>query len=189
MTEIPECVMIKSLKKGDMSAFRKLFDTKYSLFYAFVKGLVKDVFIAEDITQNVFMKVWINREKLNQNQSLNSYMYVIAKNEVRDHFRLKVNSVSHQEVDDDTKVFVEDFEGVIDAEIMSEQVAKVVSEMPLQRQKIFVLSREKMLSNKEIAEKLNLSVRTVERHIFLALSDIRSKLPAFSFFLFTLIFK
>ena len=175
--------LVEGLIRGDMSSFQKLFDEKYTLFYTFIKGMVKNAWLAEDITQNIFMKVWINKEKLNPNQLLHNYLYVLAKNEVRDHFRLKSN-LAHQEIQECDKVFIEDFEGTIDVGIMTERVAAIVSQMPEQRRKIYQLSRNKMFSNKEIAEKLNLSVRTVERHILLALQDIRKNLPAYYLCLF-----
>lgn len=188
MLKFSEREIVEGLKKGNMSSFRILFDEKYAQFYAFINGLVKNSWIAEDITQNVFMKVWINKEKLNPGQSLHNYLYVLAKNEVRDHFRLKANS-AHQQLQGQDKIFVEDFDGTIDAKMMKEQVAEIVSKMPEQRRLVFSLSREKLLSNKQIARELNLSVRTVERHILLALKDIRSGLPVFFLFLYLGLFK
>lgn len=185
MIEFSDRDVIKGVMKGDIHSFQKLFDAKYSLFYAFIKGMIKNAWLAEDITQNIFMKVWINREKLNPDQSLHNYLYVLAKNEIRDHFKLKSN-LNHQKVQEEDKSFTEDFEGTIDVEIMTKQIAEIVARMPNQRQKVYLMSREKMLSNNEIAKKLNLSVRTIERHILLALQDIRKSLPAFYLFLFLL---
>ena len=183
MNDFSDRELIEGLIEGDMNSFRKLFDEKYTLFYTFIKGMIKNTWLAEDITQNIFMKVWVNREKLNPNQSLHNYLFVLAKNEVRDHFKLKSNSY-HQEIKENHRIFVEDFEGAIDVQVMRERVTNIVSKMPGQRKKVYELSREKMLSNKEIAEKLNLSVRTVERHLLLALQDIRKNLSLFYFFLF-----
>jgi len=178
--------LIEGLISGDMASYKKLFESKYTTFYTFIKGMVKQVCVAEDITQNIFMKVWINRTKLNRSQSIHNYLYVLAKNEVRDYFRLKSNS-AHDEVNENLQPFVEDLEGLIDVKLIKEQVAFAVSQMPDKRQQIYILSREKMLSNKEISELLNLSVRTVERHIFLALKDIRNYISELSF-LFTMLF-
>jgi len=72
----------------------------------------------------------------------------------------------------------------MDVQTMTQCVAGIVSKMPEQRKKVYQLSREKMLSNKEIAEQLQLSVRTIERHLFLALQDIRKNLPLYYLFLF-----
>ena len=177
MTNSSDRNLIQGIRKGDIDSFRKLFDEKYSLFYVFIEGLVKNSVWAEDITQNVFLKVWVNRAKLNPEQSIHTYLYVLARNEVRDHFRLKSN-MSHQSVQEDHQVYSEDFAGQMDAQTISDQIDKIVSQMPEQRQKVFVLSRKEMLSNKEIAHKLNLSVRTVERHIFLAMKEIKRHLPA-----------
>ncbi len=188
MLESPDCVMVKGLRRGDMSSFRKLFDEKYMVFYTFIKGMTKDAWLAEDITQNIFMKVWVNKEKLKPDQSIHNYLYVLAKNEVRDHFKLKSNLV-HQQLEEHDKMLFEDFEGTIDAERMQEKIVEVVSKMPEQRQMVYRLSREKMLSNKKIADELNISVRTVERHILLALKDIRKYLPLFFLFLHLILFK
>ena len=183
MTDFSDRNLLERLKNGDMGSFRKLFDEKYTIFYCFIKGMIKNAWLAEDITQNIFMKVWINRDKLDSEQSIHSYLYVLAKNEVRDYFKLKAN-MFHNEVQEEHKVFSEDFEGSIDAKIMQDQVSEIVENMPEQRKQIYLMSREKFMSNKEIAEKLNLSVRTVERHILLSLKDIRKNLPMFSTFLF-----
>ncbi len=188
MLDFSERNLLEGLIKGDMSSFRVLFDEKYTLFYAFINGMVKNSCIAEDIAQNIFMKVWINREKLDPHQSLHNYLYVLAKNEVRDHFRLK-SSTKHQEIQEEDRVFIQDFEGAMDVELMKERVSVAVSEMPDQRRKVYLLSREQMLTNKEIAEKLNLSVRTVERHVLLALKDIRTYLSVYHLFLFLAFFK
>lgn len=183
MNDLCDRNLVEGLIKGDMNSFRILFDEKYTLFHSFIKGMVKNAWLAEDITQNIFMKVWVNRSKLNPDQSIHNYLYVLAKNEIRDHFRLKCNEY-HQEVQENHRVFVEDFEESLDVQAMTECVARIVAKMPEQRKKVYQMSRERMLSNKEIAEQLNLSVRTVERHVFLALQDIRKHLPIYYLFLF-----
>ncbi len=183
MFDISEKDIIKGLIKGDMSSFRQLFDKKYTLFHSFTMGMVKDSWLAEDITQNIFLKVWLNREKLDPNKSIQNYLYVLAKNEIRDHFRLKVN-MHTEEIQENQRIQTEDFEGTLDMETMRAQISKIVAHMPEQRRKIFTLSREQMLSNNEIAEQMHLSIRTVEKHISLALKDIRKHLSSFHHFLF-----
>lgn len=183
MNDFSDRDLVEGLIKGDMKSYRKLFDEKYTIFHSFIKGMIKNAWLAEDITQNIFMKVWVNREKLNPDQSIHNYLYVLAKNEVRDHFRLKSNE-AHQKIQENHRVFVEDFDESIDVQTMTQCVADIVLEMPAQRKKVYQLSREKMLSNKEIAEQLKLSVRTIERHLFLALQDIRKNLPLYYLFLF-----
>ncbi|WP_421918772.1 RNA polymerase sigma-70 factor [Marinifilum sp.] len=171
-----------------MAFYQRLYDMKYSTFHAFVRGLIKDECVAEDIVQNIFMKVWINREKLDCNQSIHNYLYVLARNEIRDYFRRKVNSL-HVEIKENTKLFYEDFEGVMDANMMREKIDILIANLPEQRRKVYVMSREDKLSNKEIAEKLDLSVRTVERHIYLVLKEVKKVLPAFVFFIYSTFLK
>lgn len=188
MNDIIESRLTEGIIRGDINSYRQLFEDKYSLFYSFVRGMVKDSFAAEDITQNIFMKVWVNRKKLTANQSIHNYLYVLARNEVRDFFRRKSNLRS-DELKEDIRSFVDDIEGAIDSKMIKSKVDSVVFDMPDQRRRIFLLSREDNLSNKEIAEKMNLSVRTVERHILLAIKDIRKVLPVFYLFIYTFLIK
>lgn len=170
--------LVDGLRKGNLASFKRLFDEKYTLFFCFIRGLVKDECLAEDITQNIFMKTWVNRAKLDSTKSIHNYLYVLARNEVRDYFKTK-SSKCFQQIEDFHRVIIEDFEGTIDAQCMRDNIHKIVCSMPNQRRKIYLMSREENFSNKEIAQKLNLSVRTVERHLFLALQTIRKCLPAF----------
>lgn len=185
MSEVGEYQMVLGLKNGNIKCYELLFQQKYNTFYSFIKGFVKDEWVAEDIVQNIFMKVWINRESLNPELSIHSYLFVLAKNEVYNHFRSKLNLLQLKEINVNDAVY-DDLESSYNAKEIVEKVAKVVAEMPLQRREIYRLSRINHLTNKEIAEQLNLSVRTVEKHIELALRDLRKYLGAFQFFLFIL---
>ena len=172
----------------DMKFFKKLFDEKYNLIYSFILGWVKQEWLAKDITQDVFMKLWENKEKINPSLSVHNYLFVLAKSEMRDHFRLKCNQ-KHQEVQEEDRIYSEDFEGSMDAQMMKIKLSKIIDQMPKQRQKIYRLSRENQFSNKEIAKKLNLSSRTVERHIRLALNDIKTNLPLILMIIVLIFFK
>ena len=85
--------LITGIKNGDVQCFEELFMKYYSHFNQFIFGLVKDEWISEDITQNTFIKVWVNREKLQSDLSIHSYLYVIAKYEIYNHFRSKQNQI------------------------------------------------------------------------------------------------
>jgi len=190
MSDLSDFDLIEDLRTGKLSAFKKLFDAKYAQFYAFINSMVKDPFEAEDITQNIFMKVWVNKSNLNSTQLMHNYLFVLAKNEVRDYFRKKRNVSSSVVVDENIQLsYSQEIEGSIDAKAIKEQVELIISKMPSQRQKVFKLSREKLLTNQEVAKTLGLSTRTVERHIMLALKDIRTCLPAFHVFLFNFLIK
>lgn len=185
MRDLSEKELISGLKVGNLKSYEVLFQLKYNTFYTYIKGFVKDCWIAEDITQNIFMKVWIHRNNLNPELSIHSYLYVLAKNEIYNYFREKSKQLSFNAIDVNSHV-CNDLEDQYNAKEIEEKVAYAVSEMSAQRREIFRLSRIEHLSNKEIAERLNISVRTVEKHIELALKDLRKMLGAFNSFLLTI---
>ena len=79
--------LILGLKKGDHDSYEALFDLYYAKFVNFADSIIKDRTVAKDIVQESFIRIWINRDKLNENQSLENYIYVIVKRLVLNHLR------------------------------------------------------------------------------------------------------
>ena len=77
--------MLISLKKGDEKAYEILFGLYYNKVKSFILGLTKDRFVSDDLAQNIFMKLWVNREKLDAVENLSSYLFTISRNEVYDY--------------------------------------------------------------------------------------------------------
>ena len=189
-----ERALLRRLIAGEMAAYETLFHRYYPTFCAFVRGMTKDTFVSEDITQNIFLKVWINRERLDEEKSIRNYLFVLAKHEVYNYLRTKNRTFpplrevvsgsdarggeiasSHNETEE-----------TLDLHQTAELVESIVRRMPDQRQLIFRLSRFEHRSNKEIARLLNLSVRTVDKHIELAVKELRryiGVIPAIILFL------
>lgn len=168
--------LIRSIRHGDSRAFEELFRKYYDRFYAFACALLNDGDAAEDILQNVFLKLWVGRERLDEDRSVSNYLLVSIRNEIYDYLYQKYNqSVVRCELPD-----VEDNSGDIEANMMGREASRtiegIVRAMPPQRRRIFLMSRYRHLSSREIAEVLGLSERTVERHIYLALKDLKNTL-------------
>lgn len=163
------------LREGDPLSFEILFQKYYVRFYNFVFNLTKNSQAAEDIIQNVFMKIWINRANLRPDQSIHNYIYVLSKREMLNHIRdrkayvqverLVMTEQPSEEVTDQSMALKE----------LDERIRRFIADMPEQRRKVFLLSRYRGLTNKEIAEMMGLSVRTVDRHINLALTSLKKE--------------
>lgn len=168
------------LKEGDYAAFETVYVRYCTKYRQFILAMVKDSDIADDITQNVFMKLWKNREKLDEKLSLTAYLYVMAKYEIFNHFRMLRNrrtSAMSQLGSDISQVMRNPasstpFEELTFSEL-SNKVAELIERMPPKRREIFKMSRFNHLSTKEIATKMGISPRTVEEHIHLALKDLK----------------
>ena len=154
-----------------MSACKQMFLQYYDIICRFLERMIKDQNMAEDLAQNVFMKVWINRHSLNERRSIRSYLYVLAKNAAIDYLRTS-HSVEFEDEysppDNDTPDILLEFVEI------KEWIDTQVGKMPPQRQKIFRMSRLENKSNKEIADELGVSVRTVEKHLELAFRQLRN---------------
>jgi len=166
--------IIVQVRKGNKLAFSQLFRMYYPRIYSFIFQLLRDKTLAEEITQDVFLRLWINREKLDPDLSFGSYLFTIAKNIVLNFYKKRdveqryieqtVRSFDTESIDPEEDFYYKDLLSIID---------KAVNEMPPQQRKVFRLSREEGLLNAEIAEKLGISKRTVEKHISTSLNSLR----------------
>lgn len=139
----------------------------------FTKALVKNPVVAEDIAQNSFMKLWLNRFSLQPDLSVKNYLCVISRNESINYLRsgqarnVTLGAQQEPRLQDPT---AEDWLNYAETNTI---LKTNIEALPPQRRAVFMMSRYEHMSNVEIAVKLNLSVRTVEKHIELALKDLR----------------
>lgn len=160
--------------------FERLFKAKYNPLCAFASGIIKDSDAAEEIVQEVFVKLWAQRDKIDVSASISSYLYSAVRNAA-------LNAIKHLQVKEaykkQNKIERDNAENVIsDALIGSELEQKInvaISRLPSERKKIFLLSRTEGLKYKEIAEKLEISVKTVENQMGKALASLRNELAEF----------
>lgn len=182
MEQMDDKVLVRRLKDGDKSAFKALFERYYPLFLSFALKLLKTESTAEDLIQNVFLKIWIGRANLNETKNFKNYLLVSVRNEVyqyfRQSFRVDDSAECPEVVDGSVNIETE-----LSAKELEKRVSGIISKMPPRRREIFNMSRHEKLSNKEIASRLGLSIRTVEKHIENALSDIRKHIHVSILFL------
>jgi RNA polymerase sigma-70 factor (ECF subfamily) len=171
MQHCDELIDAEKLAEGNQDAFRRLFMTYYPKVKRFIGYFVKSEAVAEDLSQDVFESVWTNREYLPNIKSLNAWLFGMAKNK-------SISYLNHKAVEEiyvSSYVDLQEYgmEEEIDAKELELLVLLTVEKMPEQRRRIFEMSRIRNLKSTEIAEKLNLSKKTVENHLNLALREIK----------------
>ena len=164
------------LKRGDKQAFQELYSGFAPKIFRFALNWLKNRADAEELLQEVFLKLWEKKEYLDPDQNIRSYIFKIAVNTIYDFVRKKN---LERAFSDYTKNNFSDFnEKTWHEVIWNDMVAKLnhlVSVLPEQQRKIFRMSREDGLSNDQIAEKLNLSKRTVENQLYRAMLYLKKQ--------------
>lgn len=168
--------VLQRLKNGDEGAFDTVFWSYNSHVFHFIDSLLYDKTLAEDFTQNVFLKIWERRESINPEDSFESYLFTIARNMVYKESEKRLLSERFLEYIGNQQDFDGQLEAKIDAESLREYVDELVEQMPPSRRNIYYLSRKQHLTNKEIAKQLSISEKTVETQLYRALQYLRVKL-------------
>lgn len=172
---------IQALTRGDMHAYRLLYSLYWHKVRSFVLKMTGEDWLAEEISQNVFVKIWNNRNRLNSesSDSLSGYIFTIARNEVIDWHRQR-KKIRKFQAEFAAEILEEiSMTDSIDTGSMMEAISAEVSNMPAARREVFISSRWLDLSNQEISDKLNISKRTVEKHLNLALRQLRDALSEY----------
>lgn len=168
--------LVAAVRDGDTRAFNAVFLRWYPQVQRFLLSLVKDATLAEDLSQSVFVKLWLNRDRLDPAKSLKNYLFVLSRNGALDVFRSKRNLIMADLATPPEKPSSDRAEFMAEFSEAQSRILHAVEQMPAQRRTVFVMSRFQHLSSEEIAEILGLSVRTVEKHLQLALNNIRNYL-------------
>jgi RNA polymerase sigma-70 factor (family 1) len=169
--------LVKNLKKGKKEAF----DEVYHLFCSRVYRLGKKLYLnhqdAEEVVQEVFVIIWERREYLDLDKDFTAYLLKIAKSIIIKNFKRKVLFNAYENyVTRFTSHANMDTENLIHYNNILEHLERQINLLPKVKKEIMLLSREKYLTNDEIAEKMGLSRRTVENHIYRALKTIKKRM-------------
>lgn len=145
----------------------------------FASRLLHDNLLTDDVVHNVFLRLWENREIISKVDSLDSYLFRAARNAIFDIFEHRMIVAKYEQKSRSKDADMFNLEERISAEDLAMMIDLAIDKMPPQRRKIFRMSRYSGYSNSEIADKLNLSVNTVNNHIALAIRELRQTLAAF----------
>lgn len=177
-----EELYIKELAAGSHDAFKSLFMIYFPKVKYFIAHLIKSHAIAEELAQDVFMRIWEHREQVETIESFNSYVYRMARNAALNYLRHKYLEDSYlEEYEEETVINIE---GDLYARELELLEKLTVGQMPKKRRAIYEMSRKQGLTNDEIATRMGISKKTVENHLNLALKEIRKTLLLFTSFFF-----
>lgn len=166
--------IISRMKMDDKSAMDELFNYYYHRLFHFSKSILKFENEIDDILQEVFVKIWLNRNKIDNAETFNAFIYTVTKNEVLNLIRTNLRNQTFRD-DLYLKSVAEEYHTPNETEYneLKAGIDKIVANLPPKRQQVFILSRTEGLSNKEIAQQLIISEKTVEDHITHAIKHIK----------------
>lgn len=175
--------LIREIKEGSKKAFEYVFKTYYADLCKYAEELLKNSAQAEDVVINLFVVIWEDRERLYVRTSLKSYLYKGVYNSCLNVIRQRKSHKKYVDffINHSSDLNVKYGSGnyplsdIIDREFQ-QIVENAIDQLPPRRREIFIMSRKKQLSHKQIASKLNLSENTVKSHIMNALKQLESVL-------------
>lgn len=168
--------LISSLKKGNEKGYTFLVKLYHKKLCVYAFSLSNDNDLAEDIVQNVFMSIWKNRLKLKNEFSVKSYLYKSVYNEFIDQYRKQKTVLTLEKKYIDALTYIVEEDDKKSLERLMKIVKKEIEKLPPKCKQTFLLSKEEGLTNIEIAEHLNVSIKSVEAHITKAFSILRKVL-------------
>ncbi|UBD69372.1 MULTISPECIES: RNA polymerase sigma-70 factor [Bacteroides] len=173
--------LILRLIEGDEDAFCELYATYKNRLIYFAMRFLKSREYAEDVFQDAFTVVWQSRRFINPDASFSSYLYTIMRNRILNQLRNAANeeklkeSILSQALD-----YTEDTKREVMLNDLKSLISHALQQLTPRQREIFEMSREAQLSHKEIADKLGISVNTVQEHISTSLKLIRTYLIKYS---------
>lgn len=178
-TDFNESELVKQVAAGDEKAFEILFKHYAQRLINFARRFVFDTTIAENFVQDVFLKVWANREQLDPEKSFKTYLFTAVRNQALHHLRhLEVERRSEENID----LFPEPIktpEQELSEKEVEEYIRQAIGELPEKCQLIFYMNRFDQLTYTQIAEVQNISIKTVETQMGRALKYLRQRLHQF----------
>lgn len=172
--------VVNGLREGDHRAYEQVFLHYKKPIENFLHTLTRSRETAREITQEIFMNVWIKRERIDSSKSIKNYLYRIARNAAINHFNQQKVKEKYERYA--TPISEEDIYGSDKLLIAKETeilIEIAVNRMPKLRKRVFEMSRYDGLTNEEIAERLGMTRDSVASHLYLATKDIKEVISLF----------
>lgn len=154
--------------------FRSIFDQYYESIRSFAYYKTGDVDLADDIVQEVFLKIWTNRNEV-KDDTVKSLLYTIASNIIKNHFKHQKVVYNFQKNDQPNEVS-DETDANLRQEELNRKLQDTLAEIPEKSREVFLMNRIEGLTYADIADRLGLSVKAIEKRMSEALSIIRSRI-------------
>lgn len=173
-------------KSGDELAFEKIFKSNHDQIAGFCNQFVSDLDKAKSLTQEVFLNLWLNRQKIETLNGIKSFLYTYAKSGCLNYLRhqkvIRKYEVKHlQEKEEElNREVLESFDfNSLEFSEFEELIQKAINDLPEKCRQVFIMSRFDGKMNKEISEELNISLKAVEANMTRALKTLKSRLSEY----------
>lgn len=175
--------LILLLKRGDQSAFTALYRQYWKQVYNFSRLYLSGKEDAEEVVQEVFIKIWEMREFIREDGSFKGLLFIITRNFIFNRNRKKINKDFYKVTLLTALEKSYSVEEEIEAADLREYIDRLIDDLPPRRREIFNLSRKEQMSYKEIADYLNISEKTVENQISEAIKYLKKNILLFLLFI------
>jgi RNA polymerase sigma-70 factor (ECF subfamily) len=179
----------EAIKASDTEAYEVLFRAEYENVKYFIRHYVHDGPESEDLAQETFASLWTNRDRIDPQRNIRSFLFTIARNRALNHLTMLRTRLTDPLEKSSVNLAIEslDSEAIIsriDALDMKRIIDMVYEKMPELTRRIFIMNRDENMTYEEIAQSTGLSVKKVEYNMVKALKQFRSKLSVFKSLLF-----
>lgn len=171
-----EKTLVISLRQGSNEAFTTLYKCYWRQVYNFSRLYLTNKDVAEEVVQEVFVKVWESRDFIREEENFKGLLFIITRNLIFNQFRKSLNEDFYKMTVLAAMEESYNMEEEIDAHNLSEYVDQLIEELPPRRREIFNMSRKQHKSYREIAQELNISEKTVENQIGEALKYLKQNI-------------
>lgn len=175
--------LISKIKVGDEAAFKELYKKYWPKVHNFSQLFLTSSSEIEEVVQEVFVKLWEIRYLLRPDDKFEGFLFIITRNLIFNQFRRSFNETNYKltilrSINESYSI-----EEEMDTADLKIYITHLIEELPPRQKEVFIMSREKHLSYKEIALQLSISEKTVERHINEALKFLRKNIYLLSLFI------
>lgn len=179
-----EKTLLEYLKTGDERAFTALYRIYWREVYSFCTLYLNSRDAAQEVVQEVFVKLWDSRATVDQNQNFRGFLFIITRNLIFNRYRKEVNAVRFRTTMlAAMKDELYSMEDELERANMREYLDRLIEKLPEKRQTVFRMKCDENLTYKEIAEQLGITERMVERHLYLTMKFLKENVSYAAIFM------